>query len=82
MILRTYLNTLPAGGKTRLAGAIGVSPSYLYQMSMGIRPVRPTLARAIVHATNNEVTVHDLRPDIFGPAPGVPPEIPKPKEAA
>lgn len=82
MILQTYLSSLPTGGKARFSEAIGVSSAYLYQMSTGLRPVKPTLARAIQAATNGAVTVHDLRPDIFGPAPGVPPELPKPKEAA
>jgi DNA-binding transcriptional regulator YdaS (Cro superfamily) len=30
---------------------------------------------AIQLATDGAVTIHDLRPDIFGPAPGVPPKV-------
>lgn len=37
--------------------------------------------RAIEAATNGAVTVHDLRPDIFGPAPGVAPAPPQDRAA-
>lgn len=35
--------------------------------------------RMIERATEGKVTVHDLRPDVFGPAPGV---APAPQEQA
>lgn len=70
MDLRTYLNTLPRGGQAALARAIGTSPVYLYQMATGRRPVAPTLCLAIQLATAGMVSVHELRPDIFGPSPG------------
>lgn len=66
MNIRTYLDNLPVGGKTNLAKTIGVSSAYLYQMGAGIRPVPGPLCRTIENATNGAVTVHDLRPDIFG----------------
>ena len=68
MHIRSYPDSLPVGGNTTLAQTIGVSASYLYQMGAGIRPVPGTLCRTIECATNGAVTVHDLRPDIFGPA--------------
>jgi DNA-binding transcriptional regulator YdaS (Cro superfamily) len=34
------------------------------------------LVQAVEQEEQGAITVHDLRPDIFGPAPGVPPVIP------
>ena len=46
-----------------------MSAAYLYQMSVGLRPVPGPRCRDIERATDGAVTVHDLRPDIFGPPP-------------
>ncbi|MBV5335501.1 helix-turn-helix domain-containing protein [bacterium] len=69
MDIRTYYDSLPSGGRRALAKDLAIAPAYLYQMVTNIRPVAPQLCRAIQHATNGAVTVHDLRPDIFGEAP-------------
>ena len=69
MRLRDYLKSLPRGGRTDFAREIGVSPAYLYQMSVGVRPVRAQLCRQIERASGGLVSVHDSRPDVFGPKP-------------
>ena len=58
--------------------AVGMTPQFLSQIQTGKRPLPARYAWAIARATGGAVTVHDLRPDIFGPAPGIPPEPPKP----
>jgi DNA-binding transcriptional regulator YdaS (Cro superfamily) len=52
-----------------LADACGTKPVYLSQVARGHRNASHTLAQAIQRATDGEVTVHDLRPDIYGDAP-------------
>jgi DNA-binding transcriptional regulator YdaS (Cro superfamily) len=74
MDIRTYYDSLPSGGRRSLAKDLEISPAYLYQMVTNKRPVAPTRCLAIQAATEGAVTVHDLRPDIFGPAPGVVPD--------
>ena len=54
-------------GQAGLAGQLGVSPQAVNQWVRGVRPVPPRLAIAIEAATG--VSRHDLRPDVFGPAP-------------
>lgn len=57
------------GGVAQLAKRINRAYAYAWQITHGVRPVPPTLVLAIENATGGEVTRHDLRPDIFGPAP-------------
>jgi DNA-binding transcriptional regulator YdaS (Cro superfamily) len=57
------------GGTTAVAEALGVKPPTVSQWVSGQRPVPPRFCRQIEAATEGEVTCHDLRPDIFGPAP-------------
>ena len=59
-----------------LADRSGTKSVYLWQLARGHRKASHALARMIESATDKAVTVHDLRPDIFGPAPGVPPSMP------
>ena len=58
-----------AGGVSALAAVLGVKSPTVYQWKTGDRKVSPRLALAISHKWPDLVTVHDLRPDIFGPAP-------------
>lgn len=58
-----------AGGVSALAAALGVKPPTVYQWKSGDRKVSPRLAIAIEQRWPGVVTVHDLRPDVFGPAP-------------
>ena len=81
MKLRTYYDSMPPGGRSTLAESLKVSLPYLYQIATHRRPVPPTLCHHIETATKGAVTVHDLRPDVFGPAPGIPPALPEPAKA-
>lgn len=55
--------------KAAFCRAISMSQQFLWQIERGERPVPARYALEIERATNGAVTVHDLRPDIFGPAP-------------
>jgi DNA-binding transcriptional regulator YdaS (Cro superfamily) len=65
---------LVAGGQSELARRCGLTQSAVSKWARGglISAENALLVQA---ATKNAVTVHDLRPDVFGPAPGVPPLI-------
>ena len=67
--------------KAAFARAIGISPQFLVQIEHGTRPTPVKAALAVQRVTNGAVTVHDLRPDIFGPAPGSPQHIPQDQAA-
>ncbi|MHC2115362.1 YdaS family helix-turn-helix protein [Stenotrophomonas geniculata] len=56
-----------AGSQMALAKAIGAAPQFVSQWVTGRRPVPPKFALAI--ARIYRVSQHDLRPDVFGPAP-------------
>jgi DNA-binding transcriptional regulator YdaS (Cro superfamily) len=73
MDIRTYYDALPHGGRLALARALSISKHYLYQMVTNRRAFSPTRCLAIQAATNGAVSVHELRPDIFGNAPDDPP---------
>jgi DNA-binding transcriptional regulator YdaS (Cro superfamily) len=56
------------GSQSALARAIGVSPQAVQQWLEANRvPAERVLA--VESATDGKVTRHDLRPDVFGPAP-------------
>lgn len=55
-----------AGGRKRLAEAIGVTPQFVWQMERGKRPVPPALCARIEAKTG--IRREELRPDIFAPA--------------
>lgn len=57
-----------AGGISSLAAALGVKPPTVHQWKSGSRKVSPRLALAISQQWPGLASVHDLRPDIFGPA--------------
>jgi DNA-binding transcriptional regulator YdaS (Cro superfamily) len=59
-------------GGFALARLIGVSPSLGCLLIKGTRRVSPILARQIERRTKGGITVHDLRPDVFGPPPRKP----------
>lgn len=62
MELKKYL-VIHRGAARRLAAMLGVSPSYLSQMTGGARPWRPSFCVQIEEATGGAVTRADLRPD-------------------
>lgn len=45
------------------------SPGTLYMIAKGHKTASPKLANRIEKATGGAVSRHDLRPDVFGPAP-------------
>lgn len=52
------------GGQAAFARKIGASPALVWQWVNGLRPVSPRFAREIEAVYG--VSVHDLRPDVFG----------------
>lgn len=58
-----------AGGVSALAAKLGVKAPTVHQWRTGGRPVPPRHAIALEREWPQLVSVHDLRPDIFGPAP-------------
>jgi len=54
------------GGVGRMAALLGISAPSVSQWVSGIRPVPARRCRQIQEVTEGVVTVHDLRPDIFG----------------
>ncbi len=69
MDIRSYLAPLDAAQRANVAAAAGTTVAYLTQLAGGHRKASHKLARRLQEATGGAVTVHDLRPDIFGPAP-------------
>lgn len=69
MDLKTYI--ADSATRRELAASCGTTPDYLWQVATGWRGRRASvdLAKKIEVATASVVTRHDLRPDIFGPAP-------------
>lgn len=56
------------GGQSELARRCHVKQGHVwYWLKVGRVP--PQHCRSVANATNNQITVHDLRPDIFGPNP-------------
>lgn len=62
MNLSEYICT-ERGNAARLASALGVSISYVSQLSNNYRPVSPARATQIESLTNGSVTRRDLRPN-------------------
>lgn len=52
-----------------IAGRAGCSPGTLYMIVRGHKKPSGVLARSISDATDGVVSVHELRPDVFGPPP-------------
>lgn len=61
MRLSEYLQQ-ERGRAAALARAIGVAPTYLYQLEVGLRAVSPARAVQIERVTCGAVTRRDLRP--------------------
>jgi DNA-binding transcriptional regulator YdaS (Cro superfamily) len=72
-----------AGGKGRLAAALGVTPPSVHQWYDGTRPLPADRVLAVSRATSWQVTPHALRPDIYpNPTDGLPPEVARKPPAA
>lgn len=63
MNLKAYLAQLERGNTARLATKLGISPSYLSQLSSGTAAISPARCVEIEFATDGGVTRKDLRPD-------------------
>ncbi len=58
-----------AGGVSALAVKLGVKAPTVHQWKTGDRKVSPRLALVIEREWPDLATVHELRPDVFGPPP-------------
>lgn len=54
----------------KVAKCAKCSPATLYMIALGHKQASPQLAGRVEGATDGAVTRRDLRPDVFGPAPG------------
>lgn len=63
MNLKTYISTARRGTASALAEALGVSRSYLSQMTSGAAALSPERCVAIERATSGAVSRQDLRPN-------------------
>jgi len=66
MDLHTFLKT--TGKRRELAARVGVSPNYLWQLAVRYRDRQPSpaLAKRIHDETLGVVSLHSLRPDVWG----------------
>nr|EDZ38295.1 MAG: Hypothetical protein CGL2_11278001 [Leptospirillum sp. Group II '5-way CG'] len=65
MKLNEYMRELTRSQKEDLAGRVGTSLNYLFQLSGEFSVPGPKIALRIEHATGGQVTRHELRPDIY-----------------
>ncbi|WP_059516593.1 MULTISPECIES: transcriptional regulator [Burkholderia] len=63
MDLKKFIRTSERGTATKLAGALGVSVSYLSQMAAGHCPISEKRCVLIECVTKGVVSRRDLRPD-------------------
>lgn len=64
MLLKTYVEELPRGGRKKLAIQLGVSSSYLSRLLSGDRSITAERALQIESVTQGSVTRYELRPDL------------------
>lgn len=57
------------GSQRAFADELEIHASMISQIANGRRKVPARMCRKIETLTGGDVTCHDLRPDIFGPAP-------------
>jgi DNA-binding transcriptional regulator YdaS (Cro superfamily) len=69
------------GSQGKLADAMGCSQQYISWLLKEAEQISVEMALKAEQATSAAVSRHDLRPDIFGPAP-TSPEQPAPAERA
>ena len=69
--IRTHVEraVLRYGSQAKLAEAIGRSQQQISYL-MSAKSISAEMAAKLDRATEGEVSKHDLRPDIFGPAMG------------
>lgn len=64
----TYIEKHGKPAAEALAAKAGTKYIYFYQIATGHRKPSPSLAKALVEASGGELTLTDLRPDIYEPA--------------
>jgi hypothetical protein len=65
MNLKQYLSGLTADERKELAERADTSTAYLVQLSGGHRLPSPDMAKKLVAASEEKLTLADLRPDIW-----------------
>lgn len=65
MDLKWYFRGSPRGSKKAFAEKLGITSTWLGMIIGKKRKPSVALAKAIIKATKNDVTMRDLRPDIF-----------------
>lgn len=77
MDLKTFLSTCTADQRRAFCEALGKHPNYIHSLAAGAlangRPRKPSaaLARAIEHASGQQVKRWELLPEVFDPPEGV-----------
>jgi len=67
--LRTYLATMPTAKQAEYARRSGTTIGYLRKAISKGQRFDGALARRLDEESDGAVSRHDLRPDVFGPAP-------------
>jgi DNA-binding transcriptional regulator YdaS (Cro superfamily) len=65
MDLKAYLDDLEPEQREAFAKRAGTSPAYLLQLAGKHRAPSPKLAKALVAASRNRLSLEALRPDIW-----------------
>jgi len=65
MNLKKYIETYGTATAKRVAEEAGTNYAYLSQVAYGHRKAGALLAQKISQSTNNEVQLHEIRPDIY-----------------
>lgn len=63
--LRGWLRRTSIPDREKIAGKAGTSAAYLWQLAGGHRKASLEMAKRLEEATNHELTIQGLRPDIF-----------------
>lgn len=50
-----------------LGRRVGCSSQHINRARRGLKKLSPQIARAVVAELGDRVTLHDLRPDVYGP---------------
>lgn len=66
MDAKTFLNTHGRDRAKAVAEAAGTNIEYFSQIAHGHRQASPKLAKKLADSSNNEMTVPELLPHIFG----------------
>lgn len=70
MKLQTYLASLTPSERDAFAARINSTPGYVKLLRSGHKRVGHAMAKRILVATDGQVTLHEMRPDIWAPSAG------------